>query len=42
LKLCHLKIKVGSSPFYEFCPKKTVGALLYVRFERGLTVVHMD
>jgi hypothetical protein len=30
------------SPFYEFCPKKTVGALLFVRFERGLTVMNID
>ncbi len=30
----------GLLPFYEFCPKKkTVVALLFVRFERGLTVM---
>jgi hypothetical protein len=29
------------SPFYEFCPKKTVGALLFVRFERGPTTLNV-
>jgi hypothetical protein len=29
-------------PVYEFCPRKTVVALLFVRFERGLTVITID
>jgi hypothetical protein len=33
---------VGSLPFYEFCPRKTVGALLFVLFERGLTLMTID
>jgi hypothetical protein len=32
----------GLLPFYEFCPKKTVVALLFVLFERGLTVMTID
>ncbi len=32
----------GLLPVYEFCPRKTVVALLFVPFERGLTVITID
>ena len=32
----------GLLPFYKFCPRKTVVALLFVLFERGLTVITID
>ncbi len=32
----------GLLPFYEFCPRKTVVALLFVLFERGLTLMTID